>query len=81
MGARTGPNDGSAFHGGSCFEGSSTHPRAAWAAVRIDQHAMEIKSLWGVVDLDMEQSANTVEHFGFLNAMVEAETVCSFVRD
>ena len=64
------PNDGPVFHDGSCFEGDSTHPRAAWAAVQIDQQGSEVRALWRVVDVDMEQSANTAEHVGFLNAMV-----------
>ena len=75
------PTDGPVFHDGSCFEGSSTHPRAAWAAVQIDRQGEVVKSMWGVVDKHMEQSANTAEHVGLLNAMVGACPGCTFVTD
>ena len=73
--------DGPVYHDGSCVGGNSTHPRAAWAAVQVDAEGREIKAIWGVVDKHMEQSANTAEHVGLINALAEAEPGCEFVTD
>ena len=61
--------------------GNSTHPRAAWAAVQADADGKEIKAMWGVVDKHMEQSANTAQHVGLINALAKAEPGCEFVTD
>lgn len=79
--AKFSPEDGPVYHDGSCVGGNSTHPRAAWAAVQTDTNGKEIKALWGVVDEHMEQSANTAEHVGLINALFEAEPGCEFVTD
>ena len=75
------PEDGPVYHDGSCVGGNSTHPRAAWAAVQADADGKEIRAMWGVVDKHMEQSANTAEHVGLINALAEAEPGCEFVTD
>ncbi len=50
-------------------------------ACQIDKEGKEIRALWGNVDADLRQDANTAEHVGLIHAIGEAKAGCVFVTD